>query len=166
MDWIDRRAMLGGMGATALVLPAAAGPMTDLHLPGGPSLRPTARDFAGKRDMIVQRVRPPLLETPRAVFDNGVFTANDRFFVRWHWSGMPTSIDAKAFRLNIHGAVKNPLSLALDELVRAGETVEIAAVNQCAGNGRGLFQPRVVGAQWAMRFGAVCGCVTCSTGQA
>ena len=149
MERIDRRALLGGMGATALALPAAAGPLADLHLPGGPSLRPMVRDFAGKRDMIVQRVRPPLLETPRAVFDSGVFTPNDRFFVRWHWAGMPTSIDAEAFRLNIHGAVKSPLSLALEEVIRAGETIEIAAVNQCAGNGRGLFQPRVVGAQWA-----------------
>jgi DMSO/TMAO reductase YedYZ molybdopterin-dependent catalytic subunit len=149
MDRIDRRAVIGGMGASALVLPVAAGPMADLHLPGGPSLRPTARDFAGKRDMIVQRVRPPLLETPREVFDRGVFTPNDRFFVRWHWAGMPTSVDAQAFRLNIHGAVKSPLSLALAEVVRAGDIIEVAAVNQCAGNGRGLFQPRVPGAQWA-----------------
>jgi DMSO/TMAO reductase YedYZ molybdopterin-dependent catalytic subunit len=148
MERIDRRVLLGGISATAL-LPAATSQFADLHLPGGPSLRPTARDFAGKRDMIVQRVRPPLLETPRRVFDAGVFTPNDRFFVRWHWAGMPTAIDAEAFRLNIHGAVKTPLSLALDELIHAGETVEIAAVNQCAGNGRGLMQPRVSGAQWA-----------------
>ena len=26
--------------------------------------------------------------------------------------------------------------------------VSLAAVNQCAGNGRGLFNPRMVGAQW------------------
>ncbi|CAM3091830.1 Sulfite:cytochrome c oxidoreductase subunit A [Sphingomonas antarctica] len=146
---IDRRTAILSGGAAALALPAASSPMADLHLPGGPSLRPTVRDFAGKRDMIVQRVRPPMLETPRAVFDSGVFTPNDRFFVRWHWAGMPTSIDAGAFRLNIHGAVKTPLSLRLQEVVRAGESIEIAAVNQCAGNGRGLFQPRVIGAQWA-----------------
>lgn len=149
MKRIDRRGVIGGMGASAFVLPAAAGPLTDLHLPGGPSLRPMVRDFAGKHDMIVQRVRPPLLETPRRVFDSGVFTPNDRFFVRWHWSGMPTGIDAEAFRLNIHGAVNSPMSLALDALVGARETIEIAAVNQCAGNGRGLMQPRVSGAQWA-----------------
>ncbi|HEV7234430.1 MAG TPA: molybdopterin-dependent oxidoreductase, partial [Sphingorhabdus sp.] len=32
---------------------------------------------------------------------------------------------------------------------RAGETVEVTAINQCAGNGRGLQTPRVTGAQWA-----------------
>jgi DMSO/TMAO reductase YedYZ molybdopterin-dependent catalytic subunit len=149
MERIDRRALLGGMSATAAMLPAASSQFADLHLPGGPSLRPTMRDFAGKRNMIVQRVRPPLLETPRSVFDAGVFTPNDRFFVRWHWAGMPTAIDVESFRLNIHGAVRTPLSLALDDVIRAGEVIEIAAVNQCAGNSRGLFEPRVAGAEWA-----------------
>ena len=64
MDRIDRRALLGGLGASALTLPAATSTLADLHLPGGPSFRPTARNFADKRDMIVQRVRPPLLENP------------------------------------------------------------------------------------------------------
>jgi hypothetical protein len=39
--------------------------------------------------MILQRTRPPLLETPGDVFDRGVFTPNDRFFVRWHWAVIP-----------------------------------------------------------------------------
>jgi aldose 1-epimerase len=60
--------------------------------------------------MIVQRVRPPLLETPFEVFDQGVFTPNDRFFVRWHWGDIPTSIDATAFRLNVRGHVGKRLS--------------------------------------------------------
>jgi hypothetical protein len=40
--------------------------------------------------MILQRTRPPLLETPMEVFDRGVFTPNDRFYVRWHWAVIPT----------------------------------------------------------------------------
>ena len=39
--------------------------------------------------MILQRTRPPLLETPFEVFDRGVFTPNDQFFVRWHWAVIP-----------------------------------------------------------------------------
>jgi DMSO/TMAO reductase YedYZ molybdopterin-dependent catalytic subunit len=145
---LDRRsAMLGG-SAAALTLPAASGRFADLHLPGGPSLRPLVSDFAEKRDMIVQRVRPPLLETPRAVFDSGVFTPNDRFFVRWHWP-VPPSVDVATYRLKVHGAVRTPLEFSLDALLAAGPHVDIAAVNQCAGNSRGLFEPRVVGAQWA-----------------
>ena len=43
--------------------------------------------------MILQRTRPPLLETPFEVFDKGVFTPNDHFYVRWHWAVIPTDID-------------------------------------------------------------------------
>lgn len=102
--------------------------------------------------MIVQRIRPPLLETPFEVFDamrsGRTITPNDRFFVRWHWGDIPTSIAVASYRLALHGAVKTPVSLSLNEVLRAGAHVEFAAVNQCAGNGRGLFEPRIAGAQW------------------
>ena len=150
MPILDRRSLIVGAGAgAALALPLAAQRMVDLHLPGGPSDRPMAPNFPQKRDLIVQRIRPPLLETPFEVFDQGLYTPNDRFFVRWHWGDIPMSIDAEAYRLAIRGAVKSPRSLSLPEVLRAGEHVEFAAVNQCAGNGRGLFEPRVAGAQWA-----------------
>jgi DMSO/TMAO reductase YedYZ molybdopterin-dependent catalytic subunit len=98
--------------------------------------------------MILQRTRPPLLETPMSVFDQGVFTPNDQFFVRWHWANVPTEVDATAFKLNVHGRVGRPLSLSLADIL-AMPRVQMAAVNQCSGNSRGLFQPRVPGAQWA-----------------
>ncbi len=142
---LTRRALITTTGA-ALALPAAAR-MIDLGLPGGPGARPTTPAFPGKREMIVQRVRPPLLETPMAAFDEGVITPNDRFFVRWNWD-IPTAIDADAHRLAVRGAVRTPLSLTLDEVARAGEHVDIVAINQCAGNGRGFSQPRVTGTQW------------------
>ena len=126
--------------------------MVDLRLPGGPSERPTSSAWPQKGEMIVQRARPPLLETPFEVFDQGVFTPNDRFFVRWHWGDIPTSIDAKAFRLGVRGRVAKPLSLSLDDLLKLPR-IEYAAVNQCSGNSRGLFEPRVPGAQW--RHGAM-----------
>jgi DMSO/TMAO reductase YedYZ molybdopterin-dependent catalytic subunit len=127
---------------------ASSARLIDLGLPGGPRMRPLAAEFADKRGMIVQRVRPPLLETPLAVFDDGVITPNDRFFVRWAGGAMPTSIDPAAFRLTLRGAVRQPLRLTLAEVARAGETVEVTAINQCAGNSRGFSDPRVSGAQW------------------
>ena len=145
----DRRTLITGAGAAvAGTAFAAATRMVDLHLPGGPSERPMEPRFPEKGEMIVQRIRPPLLETPFDVFDSSLITPNDRFFVRWHWP-FPTEIDTTAFRVAVRGAVSKPLSLTLEEVVRAGEHVEFAAVNQCAGNGRGLFEPRVAGAQWA-----------------
>lgn len=144
---LTRRRLIAGAGA-AVAGTAFAGPLADLHLPGGPSRRPMTPRFPQKGDMIVQRVRPPLLETPFAVFDQGVFTPNDRFFVRWH-DMFPTDIDVTRHRLAIRGAVRAAQSLTLGDVLKAGEHVEIAAVNQCAGNGRGLSEPRVPGAQWA-----------------
>jgi len=144
-----QNAALGGAAiaaAPALAQGITQG-LTDLHLPGGNAQRPMTSAFPGKGSMILQRVHPPLLETPMDVFDRNVFTPNDQFFVRWHWADIPTSIDVDAFRLTIRGHVNKPIAISLEQLMRLPR-VEMAAVNQCSGNSRGLFQPRVPGAQW------------------
>jgi DMSO/TMAO reductase YedYZ molybdopterin-dependent catalytic subunit len=136
--------MLGGMAAT---LPAWADAFVDLDLPGGPNRRDLTTGFPQKAQMILQRTRPPLLETPFEVFDRGVFTPNDQFFVRWHWAVIPGQVDVTAFKLAVRGHVNQALSLSLADVL-AMPRVELAAVNQCSGNSRGLFQPRVTGGQW------------------
>ncbi|MET3410693.1 molybdopterin-dependent oxidoreductase [Methylobacterium sp. 1030] len=147
---LPRRAVLAGLGlgGLAAAAPAWAAGTVRLPLPGGPEQRAITTAFPGKGAMILQRTRPPLLETPFAVFDEGVFTPNDRFYVRWHWAEIPTAIDASSFRLTVRGHVETALSLSLDTLAGMPR-FEIAAVNQCSGNSRGLFVPRVPGAQWA-----------------
>src|ERR1700761_2454917 len=93
---IDRRHFLHGAGGLAAMLatrPAWAAESTRLDLPGGPDERELTTAFPEKGKMILQRTRPPLLETPFAVFDKGVFTPNDQFFVRWHWAVIPESVD-------------------------------------------------------------------------
>lgn len=147
---LTRRALIAGAGGAALAAPVLAqelGRMIDLGLPGGPGLRPLDPAFPGKGEMIVQRIRPPLLETPMEVFAKGTITPNDRMFVRWNWD-MPTSVNAAAHRVAVGGAVKAPVSLTLDDIAAAGDHVEVVAINQCAGNGRGLSNPRVTGTQW------------------
>ncbi|MRI55279.1 oxidase [Methylobacterium sp. DB1607] len=147
---LSRRTLIGGIGLGGLAasVPAWAAGSVKLPLPGGPDERQLTTAFPGKGEMILQRTHPPLLETPFEVFDQGVFTPNDRFFVRWHWASIPTEIEADAFRLKVHGAVERELSLSLND-VASLPRFEIAAVNQCSGNSRGLFEPRVPGAQWA-----------------
>jgi DMSO/TMAO reductase YedYZ molybdopterin-dependent catalytic subunit len=122
---------------------------TIAELPFVNGRRELVTSFPQKGAMLLQRTRPPLLETPFEVFDHGVFTPNDRFYVRWHLANIPTTIDPATFRLEIHGHVQQPISLTLDELVDKFEPYEIAAVNQCSGNSRGFFNPRVPGGEWA-----------------
>jgi DMSO/TMAO reductase YedYZ molybdopterin-dependent catalytic subunit len=99
--------------------------------------------------MILQRTRPPPLETPFEVFDKGVFTPNDQFYVRWHWAVIPTDIDVGKFSLTVRGHVNQTLSLSLNDILHGLPSVEFSAVNQCSGNSRGFFQPRVPGGEWA-----------------
>jgi DMSO/TMAO reductase YedYZ molybdopterin-dependent catalytic subunit len=151
---LSRRRFLaraGGIGLTGLLGASAWDAMaaTLAELPFANGRRELVTNFPQKGAMLLQRTRPPLLETPFAVFDQGVFTPNDRFYVRWHLPNIPTSVDPATFRLNIRGHVGQPVSLTLDDLVREFKPFEIAAVNQCSGNSRGFFNPRVAGGQWA-----------------
>ncbi len=143
---LERRQLLLGMGASAL-LARRAGAQT-VTLPFANGERPLVR-YPGKRPLIGLTSRPPQLETPFAVFGEGVLTPNDAFFVRYHMSDIPLSIDMAAYRLTIGGHVEKPLSLSLDDLKRQFTPTEIVAVNQCSGNSRGFFAPRVAGGQLA-----------------
>lgn len=146
-----RRALLrsaAGLGVLAAAAPAFALDGTiRLGLNGGPDARALTGSFPQKGEMVLQRARPALLETPFEVFDRGVFTPNDRFFVRWHWAGIPGQVDLATYRLAVRGHVERPLSLSMADILALPRT-ELAAVNQCSGNSRGLFQPRVAGGQW------------------
>ena len=132
-----------------MVVSGSAWGQAAVELPFEPSERTLTNGFPQKGTMILQRTRPPLLETPFEVFDRGVFTPNDSFYVRWHWAVIPTEIDAGTFRLSVRGHVDKELSLTLKEIVDGLPRVELAAVNQCSGNSRGFTDPRVPGAQWA-----------------
>jgi DMSO/TMAO reductase YedYZ molybdopterin-dependent catalytic subunit len=148
---VTRRRLLAtaGVGGLALLKPAWAEQMIDLPLPGGPGARQITTSFPQKGPMILQRTRPPLLETPFEVFDKGVFTPNEQFYVRWHWALIPTDIDVGKFTLTVRGHVNQTLSLSLNDILHGLPSVELPAVNQCSGNSRGFFQPRVSGGEWA-----------------
>jgi sulfite dehydrogenase (cytochrome) subunit A len=103
--------------------------------------------FPQKRELILLTMRPPQLETPFSVFNEGILTPNDAFFVRYHNAQVPTSIDPDEFRVNVTGKVNSPLRLSLAEIKTGFEQVEIIAVNQCSGNSRGFSIPRVPGGQ-------------------
>lgn len=153
IDQRRRSAMKGGAAMTlqaalGLVAPGAfaAGTARTRDLPFENGHRELVA-FPQKRPMILLTSRPPQLETPFEVFGQSVITPNDAFFVRYHWSGIPTRIDAASYRLKIDGHVAQGLELSLTELRKLAKPVEIVAVNQCSGNSRGFFTPRVNGGQ-------------------
>src|SRR6187399_2607734 len=57
--------------------------------------------YPQKRPLIRLTSRPPQLETPFSVFNEGILTPNDAFFVRYHLSDIPTKIDRATFRLRV-----------------------------------------------------------------
>ncbi|WP_019170803.1 molybdopterin-dependent oxidoreductase [Pseudaminobacter salicylatoxidans] len=152
---ISRRQMLKTAGSAALgaagglAFPGLAARAAEtVTLPFANGERPLVR-YPGKRPLIGQTARPPQLETPFSVFNEGIITPNDAFFVRYHLADIPLEIDPEAYRVEVKGLVDTPLSLSLDELKALHDPVELVAVHQCSGNSRGFFEPRMGGGQLA-----------------
>jgi sulfite oxidase len=98
----------------------------------------------GKEKLIIRSMRPPDFETPVALLDSFI-TPNNLFYVRSH---MPVpEVDPAGWVLKIGGEVNSPISLSLDELKKL-PAVTVTATLECAGNGRGFFEPALAGIQW------------------
>jgi sulfite dehydrogenase len=139
-------AALGGWSASSLAA-QAAGSTVDLPMVNG---KRTLVAYPEKRPLIVLTSRPPQLETPWEIFNEGIITPNDAFFVRYHNAGIPTSIDGDKHVIKIGGnAAGKAFSLTVGELRTQFKPLEYVAVKQCSGNSRGLFSPRVTGGQLA-----------------
>ncbi|MFZ0494888.1 MAG: molybdopterin-dependent oxidoreductase [Methylocella sp.] len=164
---ITRRGLLeaaGGAlafgGGGALTAPAGgagsinSGPLwLSPLLPAGTRAEAVLDTLPGKKPLIKLTYRPPNYEAPLAYLRTAI-TPNDEFFIRYHLADIP-QVDASTWKLNIGGeGAKGDLQIGLDDLKRL-PAFEVAAVCQCAGNRRGLFQPHVAGVQWG--FGAM-GC--------
>jgi sulfite dehydrogenase len=156
---IDRRQLLRAMGGSTLAVgaaalvgaPLAANAAETVTLPFANGKRPLVQ-YPQKRPLIRLTTRPPQLETPMPVFDENVITPNDAFFVRYHLAVAPPQsiyLDPDTYKFEVKGKVNTPLTISLNELKTQFDPVEIVAVNQCSGNGRGFFEPRVGGGQAA-----------------
>jgi sulfite dehydrogenase (cytochrome) subunit A len=137
-----RRRFLQALSAAGLGLPLGCDRAEKAHVAAvGPG-------FPGKvADLIIHTDRPPNLETPLRYFVHDL-TPNDAFFARWHLSGLPLGVDAATYRFALEGHVEKKLELSLAELKARFEPAEVVAVNQCSGNSRREFEPRVTGVQW------------------
>src|SRR5437588_8976081 len=148
---IDRRTLLRNSGAAIAALgagmafPSLRAFAATAALPFDNGERPLVK-FPQKRPMIGLTSRPPQLETPFSVFNKGPITPNNAFFVRYHLAQVPLDIDPDKFTVEIKGKVDTPVKLSLAEIKKM-PAIDIVAVNQCSGNSRGFFNPRVAGGQ-------------------
>ena len=148
MHNMNRRSFLATAGRAGTLLLAGSGALArsgeaadDPILAGRPLVR-----YPEKTDLILLTSRPPQLETPMKYFDRAI-TPNDAFFVRYHIFPSPTSVELATWRLTVHGLVDRPLELSLEDLKKF-PPAKVVAVNQCSGNSRGRFAPRVLGGEW------------------
>src|SRR5437763_16610497 len=116
-------AALGGAGLSAPLEALAA---AKIELPFGNGERALVK-YPQKRPLIQMTTRPPQLETPFPVFNEGVITPNDAFFVRYHLADIPLRIDPEKFRIDIKGKVNSALSLSLQDIKTSFEPIEIGA---------------------------------------
>ena len=148
---IDRRSLIKHSGAAIAALgagmaaPSVRAFAAAVALPFDNGERPLVK-YPQKRPMIGLTSRPPQLETPFSAFNGKVITPNDAFFVRYHLADIPLSIDPDTFSVEIKGKVDKPMKLSL-ATIKKMPAVDIVAVNQCSGNSRGFFNPRVAGGQ-------------------
>lgn len=141
--WLGVGALLSGPLLSRALAEDASQTVT---LPFANGTRPLVT-YPQKRPLIRVTSRPPQLETPFAVFNESLITPNDAFFVRYHLANIPTAIDGARFELTLGGNVRTPTRFSVADLKTQFEPVEVVAVNQCSGNSRGFFSPRVSGGQ-------------------
>src|SRR5881628_669921 len=150
-EWLKLLGVGGAGLALGELLPPAPGPGRLLPQRQAPNVAWNSSGplvaYPQKLPLIVLTDRPVQLETPRDYFASP-FTPNAAFFVRWHLDQHPNAIDLSRWRLEVGGQVRRVLSLSFDDLVSKYPAVTVAAVNQCSGNSRSRFQPRVPGGQW------------------
>jgi sulfite dehydrogenase len=145
---LDRREMMKRAGIAALATgfsSVRALALDTVTLPFDNGERPLVK-YPQKRLLIGQTSRPPQLETPFSIFNDGPITPNNAFYVRYHLADLPLDLDPDKFTLEIKGKVDHPLKLSLQE-IRKLKAVDLVAVNECSGNGRGFSNPRVAGGQ-------------------
>jgi DMSO/TMAO reductase YedYZ molybdopterin-dependent catalytic subunit len=97
-----------------------------------------------KTGMIVRSTRPEDLEMTIDGFGTDI-TPIERFFVRSHH--YTPKVDLSTWKLKISGMVDRPIELTFEQIQKMPK-VETVAVLECAGNGRGFYEPSMPGLQW------------------
>lgn len=162
MTTMTRRHLIGSTAAAGAVLMGGLGRFGSAQagiaeltagVPEGVGTYATMATLPGKKPLIRLTDRPPNYESPLEYLRTPI-TPNDQFFVRYHLADIP-DLQAAGYKIKIDGdGASTPTEITLEDL-RGLPSAEIAAVNQCSGNRRGLSTPHVPGVEWG--YGAM-GC--------
>lgn len=145
---MNRRHMIAGTGA-ALLASGARAESTRMPsgLPDGTYDIARFANLPDKRRLIQLTDRPPNYATPVEAFSS-IVTPNDRFFVRYHYDGVPSQTELDAWSLTVGGdGAGKSVTLKRSDLLDLPQT-DVLAVLQCSGNRRGFVTPHVAGVEW------------------
>src|SRR5215510_3083985 len=103
---LNRRELMtrAGLAAVATGFHPLVALADTVTLPFENGERPLVK-YPQKRPLIGLTSRPPQLETPFSIFNDGPLTPNNAFFVRYHLANIPTDLDPDRFSLEIKGKV-------------------------------------------------------------
>lgn len=159
---VGRRGFLKGAGLTAMGAAVGgqipfSGSMPTGLVPaalaqGAPSSTPAQGPkilkFEGKDDVLVVLGEKPLVaETPEHHLDDDT-TPNSKFFIRNNGQFPEPVKDPDSWKIKIDGEVNNPMEIALGDLKKRFQAIDLTMVLECGGNGRSQFSPPARGNQW------------------
>jgi DMSO/TMAO reductase YedYZ molybdopterin-dependent catalytic subunit len=139
---LNRRRLLKAGAAAGLAITGAAAAV-------GSSAAPFAQDAQTPEKPgstnIVHSKTPPIEET-RVAELSGLITPTRNFYIRNHFA--TAHVDGATWRLRVEGHVDNPFTIGYDELLGLPQQKSLIAFLECAGNGRGRFDPAAEGTRW------------------
>ena len=127
-------------GALATIPWAVAGGRVEAD-GGASAIQEGAGDESG---LIVRQWEPRNLESTFSKLD-GPITPNAGFYVRSHFA--TPSLESGSHQLAVEGRVAGPIEIGMEEL-RGMPSKSVAALMECAGNGRVFLTPKASGLLW------------------
>lgn len=156
-DGSNRRGFLKGVGLGVMTTMLGAAIPYHRNMPSGfipVALADSGQKIDGKSGLTILNDRPFNAETPPHLLNDSV-TPTKHHFVRNN--GIPPEkVNADEWKLTVNGEVGRSMTFSIADLKKNFRVVKQKLVIECAGNGRGFFDPPAKGNQWTL------GAVACS----
>jgi DMSO/TMAO reductase YedYZ molybdopterin-dependent catalytic subunit len=151
---VNRRGFLGKIGLVSMSAAVGAEIIFADKMPAGliPAAlaqNPEPFQIIGKDGLSVLNDRPLVAETPAHLLDDAITPAKHLFIRNNGLAPAAEILDPEKWTLEITGeSCERPTTFTLKELKTKFEHHTVQMVLECAGNGRGEFNPPATGTQW------------------